>query len=308
VAPQYSEALSLAARGLSAEDIADQCDMSVGEAELVRTLGEESWHGRGRRGMSAQVARMRLGGKIEADDQDVQRTALLRRVAVAGAMIAMLIGGLALFDASRKPVEPPPRRFASIRRLRPLPNPSRRPRKPHCRRCRRPMKAAVEAAPVNLAGHAAAAAGEHGSSRSAAGSAEADAEPAPAAAAPVTPGRPVTGEGERRAPAATQRAPAQAAARAPAAQPITRTPPPAAVGQGEITGYRVQVGVFSSVANAEDVRAKLALKGIPSQIEARVHVGPFKSRAEADQARAKLRALGMDSGAPSPVRAAVGHP
>ncbi len=38
VAPQYSEALSLAARGLSAEDIADQCDMSVGEAELLRTL------------------------------------------------------------------------------------------------------------------------------------------------------------------------------------------------------------------------------------------------------------------------------
>jgi hypothetical protein len=38
VAPQYSEALSLAVRGLSAEDIADQCDMSVGEAELVRTL------------------------------------------------------------------------------------------------------------------------------------------------------------------------------------------------------------------------------------------------------------------------------
>ncbi|MDP3289327.1 MAG: SPOR domain-containing protein, partial [Methyloversatilis sp.] len=94
---------------------------------------------------------------------------------------------------------------------------------------------------------------------------------------------------------------------APAVQPITRTPPPA-VSQGEITGYRVQVGVFSSVANAEDVRAKLALKGIPSQIEARVHVGPFKSRAEADQARARLRALGMDSGAPAPVRAATGQP
>lgn len=40
VAPQYSEALSLAARGLSAEDIADQCEMSVGEAELVRTLAK----------------------------------------------------------------------------------------------------------------------------------------------------------------------------------------------------------------------------------------------------------------------------
>jgi hypothetical protein len=97
--------------------------------------------------MSAQVARMRLGGKIEADDQDVQRTALLRRVAVAGAMIAMLIGGLALFDASRKPVEPPPVVSVSSRRLRPLPSPSHRPRKLHCRP---PDEAAVEAAPVSL--------------------------------------------------------------------------------------------------------------------------------------------------------------
>lgn len=47
VAPQYSEALSLAARGLSAEDIADQCDMSVGEAELVRTLANSRGMGGG---------------------------------------------------------------------------------------------------------------------------------------------------------------------------------------------------------------------------------------------------------------------
>lgn len=50
VAPQYSEALSLAARGLSAEDIADQCEMSVGEAELVRTLAKS----RGMTGGEAQ--------------------------------------------------------------------------------------------------------------------------------------------------------------------------------------------------------------------------------------------------------------
>ena len=40
VAPQYSEALALAARGLSAEAIAEQCDMSIGEADLVRTLAQ----------------------------------------------------------------------------------------------------------------------------------------------------------------------------------------------------------------------------------------------------------------------------
>lgn len=43
VAPQYSEALSLAARGYSAQDIAEQCGMSVGEAELVLNLA----HSRG---------------------------------------------------------------------------------------------------------------------------------------------------------------------------------------------------------------------------------------------------------------------
>lgn len=47
VAPQYSEALSLAARGLSAEDIAEQCGMSVGEAELVRTLAQSRGMGDG---------------------------------------------------------------------------------------------------------------------------------------------------------------------------------------------------------------------------------------------------------------------
>jgi hypothetical protein len=47
LAPQYSEALSLAARGLSAEEIADQCEMSVGEAELVRTLAKSRGMGGG---------------------------------------------------------------------------------------------------------------------------------------------------------------------------------------------------------------------------------------------------------------------
>lgn len=50
VAPQYSEALSLAARGLSAGDIAEQCDMSVGEAELVLNLAQS----RGMTGGDAQ--------------------------------------------------------------------------------------------------------------------------------------------------------------------------------------------------------------------------------------------------------------
>ncbi|MBL8477261.1 MAG: SPOR domain-containing protein [Methyloversatilis sp.] len=269
--------------------------------------------------MSAAVARARLGVRSDADEQAAeQRSALLRRVVVAGGLIALLIGGLALFDVSRKPAEPLPPPMAGAQ-----PEPSVAEAEPPAEETALPPlppadegtsdpgasdDAAAEARTVNLPDTPPPLPEGTARPEAPAGTAEAEPAPAPAAAAPATPGRLVIGHGEPRPSAATQRAPAQAAARAPVAQPITRTPPPAAAGQGEITGYRVQVGVFSSVANAEDVRAKLALKGIPSQIEARVHVGPFKTRAEADQARAKLRALGMDSGAPAPVRATTGRP
>lgn len=55
----------------------------------------------------------------------------------------------------------------------------------------------------------------------------------------------------------------------------------------------LQVGVFSKVTNAEELLAKLERNGIPASIEARVHVGPFATRAEADAARLKLKELGM---------------
>lgn len=38
VSPQYNEAMLLAQRGMSAQAIADQCGISVGEAELVMAL------------------------------------------------------------------------------------------------------------------------------------------------------------------------------------------------------------------------------------------------------------------------------
>lgn len=60
--------------------------------------------------------------------------------------------------------------------------------------------------------------------------------------------------------------------------------------------FLLQMGVFTNVANAEELRAKLELAGIPAQIEARVQVGPFTSRQEAEQAREKLKSLGMAPG------------
>ena len=58
--------------------------------------------------------------------------------------------------------------------------------------------------------------------------------------------------------------------------------------------FGVQLGVFNTVANAEKLRQKMQVQGVPVVIEARVHVGPFATRAEADEARAKLKTLGVE--------------
>jgi DedD protein len=58
--------------------------------------------------------------------------------------------------------------------------------------------------------------------------------------------------------------------------------------------FGVQLGVFNTVANAENLRQKMQAQGVPVVVEARVHVGPFATRAEADEARAKLKALGIE--------------
>ncbi len=42
VSPQYGEALALAQQGLEAQAIAERCDISVAEAELVRALSQRS--------------------------------------------------------------------------------------------------------------------------------------------------------------------------------------------------------------------------------------------------------------------------
>lgn len=60
--------------------------------------------------------------------------------------------------------------------------------------------------------------------------------------------------------------------------------------------FALQAGVFSTQKNAEDLRARLELAGIPAQIETRVVVGPFRSRTEAEQAQSKLKALGLARG------------
>lgn len=61
------------------------------------------------------------------------------------------------------------------------------------------------------------------------------------------------------------------------------------------SGFSLQAGVFASTQRAEELHAKLTLSGLPSTLETRVQVGPFRSRQEAEMAQEKLRELGVET-------------
>ncbi|MFN3593170.1 MAG: SPOR domain-containing protein [Thiobacillaceae bacterium] len=92
----------------------------------------------------------------------------------------------------------------------------------------------------------------------------------------------------RTAPTAPARETAPTAARP--AQPSAPPAPP----QGERV-YVLQLGVFSNPDNAKQLIERLNREGIRAWSETRVQVGPFSSRAEAEQARATLKRLGLSA-------------
>lgn len=61
------------------------------------------------------------------------------------------------------------------------------------------------------------------------------------------------------------------------------------------SGFLVQAGVFSSAQRAEELQAQLNLNGVPATLETRVQVGPFKTRQEAEVAQARLKNMGIES-------------
>lgn len=75
----------------------------------------------------------------------------------------------------------------------------------------------------------------------------------------------------------------------PAQPPVVQAP------QRLFSGFLVQAGVFSSPQLAEELHAKLTLSGINSTLETRVQIGPFRTRQEAELAQLKLRELGVES-------------
>lgn len=102
------------------------------------------------------------------------------------------------------------------------------------------------------------------------------------------------------APSPAAAPPQTAAAKASPAEPVKAPPPVAPTKEaavkakpaGSSIGYQVQLGLFSSIGNAEKLVKELKQHGIPAHTVTRVQVGPFKSRAEADETMEKLRGLG----------------
>jgi cell division protein FtsN len=105
------------------------------------------------------------------------------------------------------------------------------------------------------------------------------------------------------APAAAQlppNAPAAVTQNITAAPPSAVAPPPAA--SPAQTGYLLQVGAFPNAADAETLKAKLALQGFVANVQSvnvggqtyhRVRLGPFHSATDLESAKQRLSSAGI---------------
>jgi DedD protein len=217
----------------------------------------------------------------------VLKRRLLVRIAVAAVVVAGLLGGLALFDAINAPGRPPAAQLAAA------PSPAEKPAAVEPARLEpgaedKPETAAV--AKLEEAGVPEGTASPGAPPLQPLPAEKPLTRPAssrPASLRPAEPVPPAASAAARPDPARELAQQQRGPLRAPASRPITQA--------GE-RQYALQIGVFGNLANAEDLRAKLELNGIPSSIEARVHVGPFSSRDEIDAARIKLKELGLENG------------
>lgn len=238
------------------------------------------------------------GGEDNAADL---RGTLVKRLAVAGVLVAILLGVLAFFDyLATTPEEPEQQVFTQPVPVAPKKEVSQ-PVKPTENLPEPPAEAtaaqpAVEAQPPAVV------------------EAKPEPEPAPEKRPPPAPSTAVA----KAAPNVPQIA---APVRSPRAIPegttsptvapdafptlakpsarLTETRPaqpvPAPVVSRLFSGFLLQAGVFSSAQRAEELHAKLTLSGVPSTLETRVQVGPFRTRQEAEAAQAKLKELGIEA-------------
>lgn len=215
------------------------------------------------------------------------RGQLARRLAVAGGLVAVLLGVLAFFDylanppqeeaeqaVFTQPVPVAPKKEVSqpVKPAENLPEPPAPEKAEPVAETPPPPKVEAQPSPTMESKPEARAAapiqtGKHGA--------------APHAPASIAPSAGV--------PEATM-APSNVL---PPVRPTSPVQPPLVARL--FSGFVLQAGVFSSAQRAEELHAKLTLSGVPSTLETRVQVGPFRTRHEAEAAQAKLKELGIET-------------
>lgn len=248
--------------------------------------------------------------EMEADDAAL-RQRLLRRIGIAGVLIVVLIASLSIFDAvfvappeeaaapqadsaPQVPVEPAP--AAAPTGETPASEPATsETTAPETAPAETPAPATAptdaDATPnANPNANAAAPAPDAKEVRKPISRPDLKAAARHVEAAPEGSAAPTVPQPQQPPPAVEKPLPAERALTRPlqARQPTAATRP-LAPGQG----YQVQMGVFSNLDNAQDLKRRLDQAGIPAHIEARVQVGPFRSKAEAEAAQKKLAQMGL---------------
>jgi cell division protein FtsN len=105
---------------------------------------------------------------------------------------------------------------------------------------------------------------------------------------------------------AAQAAPTTAPANAPAAvsQDVTAAPATAVPQPAAGSGYLLQVGAFPNAADAETLKAKLALQGFVANVQSvniggqtynRVRLGPFRSATDLESTKQRLAGAGINA-------------
>ena len=249
------------------------------------------------------------------------RGQLVKRLAVAGALVAVLLGVLAVFDrlatndedevpVFTQPVPVAPRKEVTqpVTAATNLPEP--------------PVPAVQEPPPPPVVEEPVVAKAETKTETQETAKPEirASGRSTVTNAKPVVTALPESGPRQHNLPAATTKGNAQSLAEG-SAEPVVAQPTPVVseakpavtpsarisdVRRGSnavetisvqrlFSGFLLQAGVFTSPQRAEELHAKLTLSGVPSTLETRVQVGPFKTRQEAEAAQEKLKQLGVDT-------------
>lgn len=272
---------------------------------------------------------------LAAEGDEDPRKQLWIRAGVAGGLIAVLLGGLAIFDHLSKPPPPPEEVVAPTKPIAPAQvTPAGRDAPPEVLRAGSTAASEVPPLPASDATEPPALPADAKADKAerlapARKIAEGTRPLVPPAASPAQTGtqKPAVGATDavpaaRPAPVRTEAAagapaptavtplparptlPQTAASPAQPSSPATPAAPtrPSPAASEPSTAYLLQVGVFSTPAQADALRARLMADGIPAQLETRVVVGPFNDRRDALAAQARLREKGFSAAEMIPFR------